>query len=304
MGKSPSFVLLIFSINCFISSLAWISTSATADKSALLGLESLISSDPYDSLSTWSLSSSPCNWVGVTCNTNHGRVRSLNLGGMDLQGTISLQLGNLSFLVELDLRSNNFYGQIPRELVQLHRLKLLNFSCNDFHGQVPSWIGDLSTLEHLDLRNNSFDGLILLSLFNLSRMETLDWNFNLIEGPVPNELSSSMLTSLFNSSVRQYIELANNNLQGFIPKEIGNLVKPEVLDLRSNHLSGSITFNGTSLAYVLLEDNFTAYLQDNQILTNPNTPPQVGACRLVTPNLHIKVLSFSLPSAFVNTSAN
>ncbi|XP_054778372.1 protein NSP-INTERACTING KINASE 1-like [Prosopis cineraria] len=166
MEKSLSFVFLIFSFHCFISSLAWIDTNITTDKSALLGLKSFITSYPYGSLSTWSLSSSPCNWVGVTCNT-YGRVHSLNLGGMDLIGTISPQLGNLSFLVELDLSSNNFDGQIPRELVQLCRLKLLNLSYNDFHGQVPTLIGYLSTLEHLNLQNNSFDGFIPLSLFNL-----------------------------------------------------------------------------------------------------------------------------------------
>ncbi|XP_054778362.1 receptor-like protein 43 [Prosopis cineraria] len=188
MEKSPSFAFLMFSLHCFISSLALIDTNITTDKSTLLGLNSFITSDPYDSLSTWCISSSPCNWVGVACNTRHGRVHSLNLGGMDLKGTISKLLGNLSFLVELDLSSNNFYGEIPRELVQLRRLKLLNLSFNDFHGKVPAWIGDLSTMEHLNLRNNGLVGLIPLSVFNLSRLETLDWNFNLIERIVPVEV--------------------------------------------------------------------------------------------------------------------
>ncbi|XP_054778374.1 receptor-like protein 53 [Prosopis cineraria] len=141
---------------------------------SLIGLKSFVTSDPYDSLSTWSLSSSPNKWVGVTCNIRHGRVHSLNLTSMDLIGTISSQLRNLSFLVELDLSSNNFYGQIPRELARLRRLKLLNLRFNDFHRQVLAWIGDLSTLEHLNLQNNIFDGLIPASLFNLSRLETLD----------------------------------------------------------------------------------------------------------------------------------
>ncbi|KAI9070779.1 hypothetical protein K1719_047254 [Acacia pycnantha] len=87
--------------------------------------------------------------TGVTCNTPHGRVHSLNLHGMGLKGSISPQLGKLSFLVELDLNDNNFYGQIPKELVQLRRLKLFNLSYNDFHGQVPIEIGDLSMLEYL-----------------------------------------------------------------------------------------------------------------------------------------------------------
>ncbi|XP_054778394.1 receptor-like protein 53 [Prosopis cineraria] len=190
MGKLPSFVFLIFSFHCFKSSLALIDTNITTNKSALLGLKSFITSDPYDYLSTWSISSSPCNWVGVTCSNRHGRVHSLNLGGMDLKGTIYPQLGNLSFLVELDLSSNNFYGKISRELVQLHRLKLLNLSHNDFQGQVPTRIGDLSMLEHLNIRNNNFEGFIPLSLFNLSRLKTLELLRNKLLGIIPRTISN------------------------------------------------------------------------------------------------------------------
>ncbi|XP_054778360.1 receptor-like protein 33 [Prosopis cineraria] len=250
MGKPPSFVFLIISLNCFISSLAWIDTNITIDKSALLVLKSFITSDPYDFLSTWSLSSSPCNWVGVSCNTRQGRVRSLNLGGMDLKGTLTPQLANLSFLVELDLSSNNFYGQIPRELARLRRLKLLNLSCNDFHGQVSTWIGDLSTLEHLNIRNNSFEGFIPLTLFNLSRLETLDWNNNLIEGTIPIEVGRLECLKI--------LQLLGNKLLGIILQMISNLSSLELLSLSYNTLSGnvpSIWHQCKELADLVLGDN-------------------------------------------------
>ncbi|XP_054777232.1 protein NSP-INTERACTING KINASE 3-like [Prosopis cineraria] len=170
MAKPSSFVFL-FLLHCLMPSLAWTDASITTDKYALIALKSSITSDPYNFLANWS-TFSPCNWVGVTCNAHHGRVHSLNLAGMDLRGTVSPQLGNLSFLVELDLSNNNLNGQMPAELVRLHRLRLFNFSYNDFHGQVPAWIGDLSILEHLNLRNNTFDGSIPPSLFNLTRLET------------------------------------------------------------------------------------------------------------------------------------
>ncbi|XP_054778380.1 receptor-like protein 43 [Prosopis cineraria] len=232
MGKPPSFVFLIFSLHCFISSLALIDTNITTDKSALLGLKSFITLDPYDSLSTWSLSSSPCNWVGVTCNTRHGRVRSLNLGGTDLKGTISPQLGNLSFLVELDLSSNNFYGQIPTELVQLRRLKLLNLSYNDFQGRVPIWIGDLSTLEHLNLQNNSFDGSIPIEVGRLERLKILRLSRNKLSGIIPQTITN--LSSL------ELLHLSYNTLSGGIPNEIGDLPRLQIIYLGDNQLAGSI----------------------------------------------------------------
>ncbi|PNX62991.1 LRR receptor-like kinase, partial [Trifolium pratense] len=42
-------------------------------------------------LSNWSISSSStssfssCNWLGVTCDEHHGRVKALNLGNMGLK---------------------------------------------------------------------------------------------------------------------------------------------------------------------------------------------------------------------------
>ncbi|XP_028800753.1 LRR receptor-like serine/threonine-protein kinase EFR [Neltuma alba] len=205
MEKPLPFVFL-FLLHCFLSCLAWTQTNITTDISALFCVKSHITSDPYNFLANWSVSSSPCSWVGVTCNTRHGRVHSLNLGGMDLEGSISPQLGNLSFLVDLDLSNNNFHGQIPQDLVQLRRLRLFNLSYNDFHGQVPTWIGDLSMLEQLSFQSNSLNGFIPLSLFNLSRLETLDWNSNKLSGAIPQTISN--LSSL------ELLDLSYNSLSG------------------------------------------------------------------------------------------
>ncbi|XP_054795619.1 putative receptor-like protein kinase At3g47110 [Prosopis cineraria] len=131
VGKPP-FLVSIFLFYCFMPSLAFIETNNTMDKSTLLALKTSITLDPYDFLANWSASSPPCNWAGVTCIIHHGRVHSLNLGGMGLRGTISPQLGHLLFLVELDLSNNSYYGQILEELVGLHRLKLFNLSYNYF----------------------------------------------------------------------------------------------------------------------------------------------------------------------------
>ncbi|KAF7842248.1 putative LRR receptor-like serine/threonine-protein kinase [Senna tora] len=236
-------ISLLVTHNSLLASLmksAWSKTNITTDESALLAFKSSITSDPYDFLANWSVSSSPCGWIGVTCNVGHGRVHSLNLSDMGLIGTISPHLGNMSFLVELDLSYNNFQGHLPKELVQLRRLKLLNLSSNEFAGEVPTWIGDLHALQHLNLRNNSLSGIIPLSVSNLSRLETLDWNFNLIEGKIPYEIGR--LKSL------KILRIAGNKLSGIIPNAISNLSSLELLSLPYNSLSRMSLFLYNSLS--------------------------------------------------------
>ncbi|XP_054778397.1 leucine-rich repeat receptor-like serine/threonine-protein kinase SKM1 [Prosopis cineraria] len=274
MAKPSSFVLLLL-LQYLMTSLALTDTNITTDKYALLAFKSSITSDPYNFLANWSVSSSPCNWVGVTCiNAHHVRVHSLKLAGMDLKGTISPQLGNLSFLVEVDLSNNNLNGQIPAELVKLHRLRLFNLSYNDFHGQVPTWIGDLSTLEHLNLQNNTFDGSIPPSLFNLTRLEILDWNSNLIEGTIPveigrlerlkilrlsrNKLLGIISQTISNLSSLELLHLSYNTFSGDIPNEVGDLSQLKTLYLGVNQLVGSIPsslFNSSMLQYIALDKN-------------------------------------------------
>ncbi|KAF7842416.1 putative LRR receptor-like serine/threonine-protein kinase [Senna tora] len=262
---------------------AWSKTNITTDESALLAFKSSITSDPYDFLANWSVSSSPCDWVGITCNARHGRVHSLNLGDMGLNGTISPHLGNLSFLVELDLSFNNFHGHLPKELVQLRRLKLLNLSFNEFDGEVPTWIGGLHALQHLSLRNNSLNGIIPLSVSNLSSLETLDWNDNFIEGKIPHEIgrlkslkilrmannkfSGIIPQAIFNLSSLERLSLSYNNLSGNIPKEIGDLPQLKIIYLGNNQFSGSIPltiFNSSLLQEIdLIHNNLTGSLPSN-----------------------------------------
>ncbi|KAI4357213.1 hypothetical protein L6164_001176 [Bauhinia variegata] len=100
-----------------------------SDESSLLAFKSSMNLDTHDLLANnWSSSSSLCNWIGITCDALHGRVKVLNLNNMGLIGKMPPELGNLSFLSKLDLSNNNFYGELPNELQRLHRVKLPNLS--------------------------------------------------------------------------------------------------------------------------------------------------------------------------------
>ncbi|KAH0685211.1 hypothetical protein KY289_018635 [Solanum tuberosum] len=51
------------------------------------------------------------------------RTRDVNISNMALIGRIPRNFGNLTFLVSLDLGSNNFQGNLPQEMAHLRRLK-------------------------------------------------------------------------------------------------------------------------------------------------------------------------------------
>ncbi|KAJ7968725.1 Receptor-like protein kinase [Quillaja saponaria] len=284
--------IFTLSLQCFMSCLFALSMSNfTIDQSALLALKSSFTLEsPHNLLSNnWSISSSVCTWIGVTCGIRHRRVTALNLTNMDLSGTIPPQLGNLTFLVDLDLTGNNFYGHLPKELAMLRRLKMINLSQNMFNGEIPSWVGGLHDLQHLILHQNNFSGFLPLFLSNLSKLETLDLSKNTIEGNIQpeigrlsnlkilrmagNQLSGVIPSTIFNISGLQLFSLAFNNLFGSIPKEIGGLQELRIIYLQDNRLSGSLPltiFNNSVLQYLQLHiNNFTGNLPPDMCLGLP-----------------------------------
>ncbi|MFQ6666543.1 hypothetical protein Gotur_032852 [Gossypium turneri] len=206
-------------------------SSITVDQSALLALKYHITHDPHNFLTTnWSTSTSVCSWIGVTCGSKHYRVTAQNLSSMDLTGTISSQLGNLSFLAWLDIHQNSFEGSLPIELTNLRRMKYLDSSNNSFNGEIPSWFGCFTELQGLYLYLNNFIGVIPSTLANLSKLQMLSLGGNQISGRIPN--------SLFKCKELKFLLLFNNSLEGSIPTEIGNLTLLKILGLGINHFKG------------------------------------------------------------------
>lgn len=162
-----------------------------SDRQALLEFKSQVSEGKRVFLSSWNASFPLCNWYGVRCGRKHRRVTGLNLGGFQLGGVISPSIGNLLFLISLDLFDNSFGGTIPEEVGNLFRLQHLNMSFNLLRGRIP------------------------LMLSNCSRLLELSLTGNHLGGGVPSELGTlTKLVSLY---------LGKNNLQGKLPSSLGNL---------------------------------------------------------------------------------
>ncbi|CAI9090635.1 OLC1v1025450C1 [Oldenlandia corymbosa var. corymbosa] len=211
-------------------------TNITTDQLALLALKSRIIELPSNHVlsKNWTLGSSVCDWIGVTCGSRHRRVTALHLSGMKLTGTIPPQLGNLSFLVSINMTVNNLNGGLPDELSRLRRLKVLDLSYNNLNGNFPPWIGSFKELEFLSFWNNSFTGAIPQSISNMSKLTVFSvWN---------NKLQGNFPAGLFNMSSLERVDLDDNVFSASsLPDDLcRNLPKIKSLGLGRTGLVGQI----------------------------------------------------------------
>ncbi|KAF3499497.1 hypothetical protein F2Q69_00041785 [Brassica cretica] len=226
------------------------------DKQTLLEFKSQVSKGKRAVLSSWNNSFPLCKWTWVKCGKKHKRVTGLNLGGLQLGGVISPSIGNLSFLISLNLTSNGFGGTIPQELGSLFRLKHLFMSFNFLKGEIPTslfncsrlvelhlhsnslsqvvpWeLGSLRKLVLLDLGRNNLKGKFPASLGNLTSLEELSFVANIMEGEIPNDIAR--LANMVD------LQLATNNFSGVFPQAIYNMSLLENLNIIDNGFFGSL----------------------------------------------------------------
>ncbi|KAE8700523.1 Receptor-like protein kinase 5 [Hibiscus syriacus] len=226
-------------------------------------------SDPDSALSSWNpRDPTPCNWLGVSCDSATGAVTSLDLSNANVGGpfpTLLCRLQNLSFinlfynnidstipsdistcqnLVHLDLSQNLLTGELPHTLPDLPNLKYLDLTGNNISGDFPDSFGRFQKLEVLSLVYNLLDGTIPAFLGNISTLKMLNLSYNpFSQGRIPPELGN--LTNL------EILWLTECNLIGEIPDSLGRLEKLTDLDLALNNLVGNIPTSLTELVSVV-----------------------------------------------------
>lgn len=264
-------------------SVAVFTSQNLADVQALLDFRNALV-DPSNALSSWTAenATSFCTWTGVECDID-GRVQTLKLSNIGLQGSISPSVAQLARLEVLDLSVNDLSGPIP-PVCQSGQLKHLILTGNKLSGGLPQNLSLCTSLLRMRLGNNVLTGSIPPQIGQLKNLSYFEADSNQLIGSIPPELSgcnlsflslsSNNLTGLLPSSLGQlkFLEsmtVANNQLDGNLPEELGQIAVLQSLSLANNHFSGPIPEafgNILQLNSLDLSDNFL----------NGSIPSQLG----------------------------
>ncbi|CAL5184961.1 unnamed protein product [Lathyrus oleraceus] len=235
------------------------------DHLASLKFKESISSDPHRALESWNTSIHFCKWHGITCSPMHQRVIELKLEGYQLHGSLPPHVGNLSFLIYLNLNNNSFFREIPQELGQLLQLQQLHLSHNSFAGEIPTNLTYCSNLQGLFLGGNNLIGKIPIEIGSLKNLQSFYIWKNNLTGGIPSFIG--------NLSYLTEISVNYNHLEGDIPKEVCRLKNLTTLTCAVNNLSGMIPsclYNLSSLTgLVTTKNNIHGSLPPNLFHTLP-----------------------------------
>ncbi|XP_050282996.1 probable LRR receptor-like serine/threonine-protein kinase At3g47570 [Quercus robur] len=236
------------------------------ERLALLDFKAKISKDPLGVMSSWNDSIHFCQWKGVSCGRRHQRVTALDLHSQKLVGSISPNVGNLSFLWKLNLENNSFYNEIPPEIGRLHRLEILLLNNNTIGGTIPSNLSSCAKLRVFHVAVNNLVGEIPTELGTLSKLRIFAIHKNVLTGIIP--------PSFGNLSSLEGFCAAYNNLGGSIPDSFGQLTKLKIFAVGSNRLSGTIPplfFNISSITKIDVAVNqIQGHLPSDIGITLPN----------------------------------
>ncbi|KAL2498740.1 putative inactive receptor kinase [Abeliophyllum distichum] len=241
-------------------------------------------------------------------------LQNLTLSGNSLTGRLVPAVGLITSLQAIDLSGNRFYGPIPARLNTLWALHYLNLSNNNFSGWFPPGISNLQQLKALDLHSNQLQGDLQEFISELRNVEHLDLSGNAFYGSM--EMSAENISSLANTV--QYVNLSGNGLRGGfwgsdammlfrnlrvldlsdngilgeLP-DFGQLPNLQVLQLRSNQLSGSVPEGLLQGAVPLLELDLSSNGLSGSV-------PNINSTTLDVVNISSNLLSGLLPPSSGN----
>jgi len=178
---------------------------------------------------------------------------TLDFSENSLHHSLSPNLCNNENLVELVLYQNFLSGVIDGCIVQLSKLRTLDLRQNQFEGNLPDF--DSFYITEFLVGDNYLTGQLPSSLNNAPLLSILDVSVNYLSGDLPasfvsphlsvldvhdNNFTSAIPTSYANLNSLEILELSRNALIGELNHDLFNLPKIREIDVSYNSLTGTV----------------------------------------------------------------
>ncbi|KAD7117647.1 hypothetical protein E3N88_04915 [Mikania micrantha] len=229
------------------------------------------------------------------------RLDVFNIKHNQLQGQVPIPpLTTVVYVVS----NNNLTKEIPPFICELKHLRVLDLSSNSMIGTLPPCLGNLSNLLFiLDLKGNNFHGPMMNAFTHGSLMKRIDLT--------ENQFTGHLSKSLANCTNLEFLALGGDSFEDVFPIWLGNLVKLQVLILRSNKFFGAIHGHPiTGLSFLKLRiidlsnNGFSGQLPDMFFRTwNAMKPFDVGKSSFMDVELYINPsIFFKFPYSMALTN--
>ena len=152
-----------------------------------------------------------------------------------IQTNVTDRLENIPPNIEQFFAQNNLiYGNLPKSMNNLLRLRQFDMSSNSLSGSLPESMNNLPRLGHFNISNNALSGQLPDLTASILTLQELDLSHQKIgfTGSIPEDLPRFQSLKILN--------LAGNRLVGTVPSSIGNMAVLEIIDLSNNLLTSSI----------------------------------------------------------------
>ncbi|KAI9328205.1 hypothetical protein DFJ73DRAFT_862150 [Zopfochytrium polystomum] len=147
-------------------------------------------------------------------NCTDGRVTDIVLSNLNIRGSLSQGLFQLTALRTLNLELNSITGTVPADIGKLTELRYLTLFTNQLSGKLPDVFGSMRNLNTFFIGRNNLSGTIPVSLGTITSLASFGIERQLVYGDVPRAMGS--LPNLQNLFI-DFTCIDTNSLPGKVP---------------------------------------------------------------------------------------
>ncbi|KAG6714067.1 hypothetical protein I3842_05G184300 [Carya illinoinensis] len=228
----------------------------------------------------------PCTWKNVKCDRSK-QVQVIQIKGMNLQGTLPMELRDLPALSQLEVQQNQFTGPFPSFAGHGSILIIIAHS-NRFTSFPTDFFTGMTTLQSLTIGDNPFSPwTIPESIVSATSLKTFSASSANLTGKIPDVFGT--MVSLGE------LKLTMNKLEGELPR---TFARSRIQTLWLNGQQGNNKLNGTIAVLADMASLTSVRLHGNQF-TGP-IPDFSMVKTLQDVSFRDNQLTGIVPASFVN----